>query len=220
MKLSLRPLAGLLVLALSGCVSLEVGNEPATQLHLALRDGGQAPMHRLPQPLLPALLIQAQPGTAMADTLSITYSRREPVFGYYQFASWVDRPVRQLPRLLQQRLQARGLATTVGVHGEPMRANWLPTLRIEALHHDVQAEPGMARLALAVELFDRRTQTRLAQQRFAVDVASARADSTAAARTMSAAVGLSFDQLLPWLEAELQRLKPVPKPQQPAHQKP
>ncbi len=205
------PLALLLAFALSGCVSLEVGNEPATQLHLALRDDAQAPVQRLAQPLLPALLIQAQPGTAMADTLSIAFTRREPVFGYYQFASWVDRPVRQLPRLLQQRLQARGLATAVGVQGEPMRADWLLTLRIDALHHDVRTEPGRARLALVVELFDRRSQTRLAQQRFAVDIAAERADSTAAALAMSQAVGQSFDQLLPWLEAELQRLKAAPK---------
>lgn len=203
----IKPLVLLLAVALSGCVSLEVGNAPATQLHLALRDGDQAPVQRLTQPLLPALLIQAQPGTAMADTLSIAFTRREPVFGYYQFATWVDRPVRQLPRLLQQRLQARGLAAAVGLQGEPMRADWLLTLRIDALHHDVQSGPGMARLALVVELFDRRTQSRLTQQSFAVDVAAERADATAAALAMSQAIGASFDQLLPWLEAELQRLK-------------
>ena len=212
MKSVLKLSAWLLAATLSGCVSLEVGHQPATQLHLALRDGGQAPVQRLVHPLLPALLIQAQPGTAMADTLSIAYTRREPVFGFYQFATWVDRPVRQLPRLLQQRLQARGLAAAVGVQGEPMRADWLLTLRIDALHHDVQAEPGMARLVLVLELFDRRTQSRLAQQHFAIDVATDRADATAAAQAMSLAVGQSFDQLLPWLEAELQGLQRLAKP--------
>ncbi len=209
LKRWLGPLALLVGLSLAGCVSLEVGNEPAKQLHLALRDGNLAPVQRLPQPLLPALLIQAQPGTALADTLSLAYTRSDPVFGFYQFASWTDRPVRLLPRLLQQRLEARGLATAVGVIGDPLRSDWLLALRIDAMHHDVRSAPGSAHLALTVELFDRRQQRRLAQRHIVVDVPTERADSTAAAQAMSMAVGRSFDELLPWLEAELRQL-PAP----------
>lgn len=200
----------LATLAVPGCVSVEVGSERALHMHLSLRDAA-TDVQRLPAPLVEALLVQAQPGDALADTLSIAYSSREGEFAFYQLASWTERPVRQLPRLLLQRLEARGVARALGILGDPLRADWLLTVGVETLHHDLRTPPGEARLALSADLYDRRTRTRLAHRRFVASVATARADSSAAAQAMSAAVARGFDELLPWLEGELQRAASPPR---------
>ena len=195
-------------LLLAGCVSVDVGKEPTAQVLLSLHDGAARAVARRSEALVDALLIQPQPAHALADTLSMAYSRREHEFAFYQFASWTERPVRQLPLLLQRRLEARGVAGAVGLVGDPLRADWLLSIGIDTLHHDVASPPGTARLAINVDLFDRRTRTRIAHRRFESSAPAANADSSAAAQALSLAVSNVFDELLPWLEAELQRAAP------------
>jgi ABC-type uncharacterized transport system auxiliary subunit len=192
-------------LVLAACVSVDVGgNAPAT-VQLSLRDAAVGTTARRAAPLVDALLVQAQPADALADTLSVAYSVRDGEFAFYQLATWTERPVRQLPRLLQRRLEARGIASAVGLAGDPMRADWLLTLGVDAVVHDLRAAPGAARLAVTAELFDRRTRTRVAMRRFEAVEPSARADSAAAAQAMAVAVGRAYDELVPWLEEQLQR---------------
>jgi len=194
----------LFLFLLAGCVSVGLGGDVPAQAQYRLNDMATS-AQRLPAPIVPALLIQPLPADATGDTVSIAYSRRPHEFAHYQFASWTERPLRQLPRLLQQRLEQRGVANAVGVIGEPMRADWLLAIAIDSLHHDVSDPPGQGRVAITAELFDRRNRTRIARRQFAVAVPSASADAPAAAVAMSAALAQVFDQLLPWLEVELQQ---------------
>jgi ABC-type uncharacterized transport system auxiliary subunit len=188
---------------LAGCVSIDLGKEPAAHAHLSLRDVG-APVSRRADPIVDALLVQPQPGDAVADTLAIAYSRRPNEYAFYQLASWTERPVRQLPRLLQRRLEARGVARAVGLVGDPLRADWLLAVSLDELHHDVSSPPGVARFALTADLFDRRTRTRVAHARFASTAPTPTADSAAAAEALSHAIAQAFDELVPWLESNLQ----------------
>lgn len=197
-------LAGLAPGLLSGCMSFSLGGDTPAQTQYRLSDPGAATAPRRAQPLVAALLIQPKAVDAVADTVSIAYSRKANAFAYYQFATWTERPLRQVPRLLQQRLEARGLASAIGVVGEPLRSDWLLVVGIETLHHDVAAPPGQARVALTAELFDRRDRTRLARRQFAVAVPAASADAAAATSAMSTALAQAFDALVPWLETELQ----------------
>ena len=201
MKIGLTLLTATL---LSACVSVGIGNDAPVQPHYLLHDSG-APASRRAEPVVTALLIQPLPADATAETVSIAYSRRPNEFAYYQLASWSERPVRQVPRLLQQRLEARGVAGAVGLTGDPLRADWLLTIAIDTLHHDVSVLPGQGRLALTAELFDRRTRTRLSRRQFVVAVPVASADAPAAAAALSAALTQAFDGLVPWLEGELQQ---------------
>lgn len=189
---------------LSACVSVGLGGDVPPQAQYLLHDAS-APAPRRAEPAVAALLIQPMPADATADTVSIAYSRRPHEFAQYQFASWTERPLRQVPRLLQQRLEARGVAAAVGIVGDPLRADWLLTIAIDALHHDVSVLPGQGRLALTAELFDRRSRTRIARQRFEVAVPAASADAPAAAAALSQALSQVFDRLVPWLETELQQ---------------
>ena len=200
----------LLSLGLVACVSVGIGTDAPLQAQYRLHDAAPPPVRRA-EPLVPALLIQALPADATADSVAIAYSRRANEFAYYQLAAWTERPVRQVPRLLQQRLEARGVAGAVGLIGDPLRGDWLLTLAIDALHHDVSVSPGQGRVALTAELFDRRSRTRIARRQFVIDVPAASADAPGAAAAMSVALTQAFDGLVPWLEAELQRAAAAPK---------
>ncbi len=143
-------LAALASSATAGCVSVKLGSEPAAPVQLSLRDAAAAPpVLRVPLAvaLTPALLIQAQPGQALADTLAIAYTRREGEYAFYQLASWTEIPVRQVPRLLQRRLQQRHIADAVGLLGDPMGADWLLSVGVDSLHHDSAARSSTARPA-------------------------------------------------------------------------
>jgi ABC-type uncharacterized transport system auxiliary subunit len=196
---------------LAACVSLRVGEDAAPHTHHVLRDAAAATPNsaRRTEPLVRALLIQPLPGDALADTTSIAYSRHAHQFAFYQLASWAEWPSREVPRLLQRRLEARGVAAAVGMLGEPMRADWLLTIGVDTLHHDVSTAPGQARLALSAELFDRRHRTRVARRQFKASAPSASADSAAAAAALSVAVAQAFDALVPWLESELRSAEPA-----------
>ena len=196
--------------ALAACVSLDLGGDAPPQVQLGLRDAGAGATARRAAPLVDALLLQMQPADALADTLGLVYSRREGEFAFYQLASWTERPVRQLPRLLQHRLERRGIAGAVGMAGDPMRAQWLLAVGVDTLYHDLRTEPGAARLAVTAELFDRRSRTRVASRRFEAAEPCARADSTAAAQAMAVAVGRAYDERVPWLEEQLQRAAAAP----------
>lgn len=200
-----------LLLGLAACVSVDVGHDSGYQSQLALRDAAEHPTVRRAAPLVDALVVQARPGAALADTQSIAYSRRVDEFGFYQLALWTDRPVRVVPRLLQERLEARGVAAAVGQVGDPLRADWLLTIAIDALHHDVRSSTGTVRVALTADLFDRRTRVRVAHRQFTAEMPTSALDSAAAARSMSVALARNFDVMLPWLEETLQRPAPVPR---------
>jgi ABC-type uncharacterized transport system auxiliary subunit len=189
-------------LLLGACVSVEVGADGAPHVHLLLHDTAPVSQRR-PEPVVAALLIQPLPSDAMADTASIAYSRRANEFAFYQFSTWTERPVRQIVRLLQRRLEASGIAGAVGVIGEPLHADWLLTVAIDTLHHDLTVPPGQGRLALTAELFDRRNRTRISRRRFEAAAPAASADAPAAAAALSQSVAQVFDSLLPWLVAEL-----------------
>lgn len=194
-------LAGVLLAVLSACVSVGVGGDLPPQAYQQLHDAATAAPRRS-APLAAALLIQPLPADATADTTSIAYSRRPHEFAYYQLAQWAERPVRSVPRLLQQRLEARGVVGAVGLVGEPVRADWMLTVAVETVHHDVSVQPGQGRVALTVELFDRRNRTRIARQRFEGAAPAASADAPAGAAAMSQALTQAFDALVPWLEAQ------------------
>lgn len=190
-----------------GGINVGIGAESPAQSYLALRDPpqpGVAPTRRA-TPIVPALMIQALPADALADTAGIAYARRPHEYAYYQLASWTERPVRQLPRLLQRRLEARGTAAAVGQNGDPLRSDWLLTLAIDTIYHDVSVQPGQGRVALTAELHDRRGRQRVARRSFEAAAPAAREDSSSGVEAMSAATGKLFDALVPWLEGELER---------------
>jgi ABC-type uncharacterized transport system auxiliary subunit len=197
-------LAGAAAPLLGACISVDVGlgNEATPQRQFVLQDAGLATQRRLARKVS-ALLVQGLPSSAAAETLSMAYAPGPDELAYYQFATWADRPVKRIPQLLVQRLEAAGLADAAGELGGPLPSDWLLTLRIEHLAHEVAVRPGTGRVQFMAELYNRRQPGRVARQRFDASAPAASADSAAAAAAISTALGQTFDALLPWLEAAL-----------------
>ncbi len=196
---------------LSGCISVGIGSDAGVQPMYELQDGGagtnpngNANASPAATAVVPTLLIQALPGSAVAETTSIAYARQPNEVAYYRLASWAERPVRRIPRLLQQRLEARNVATAVGLLGDPLTSDWLLTVSVERLVHDVATPPGSAQLRLGAALYDRRSGQRIGSASFDASAPVVSADSAAAVAAMSVALGRGFDALAPWVDSRLQ----------------
>lgn len=204
----MRAAAVMFAALLAGCVSVRLGAEGARHVSLVLADARPA-MARRHTPAVRALLIQAAPADPLANTRSIAYARSPGAREFYQLASWIEPPLAAITRLLQQRLETRGTARTVGLLGQPIAADWLLAIGVETVYHDVATEPGAARLVLRAELIDGRARTLAARRSFEAAVPVERADSAAAAAALGRAVADVFDALVPWLEEELARAAPA-----------
>ncbi|MCP5269886.1 MAG: membrane integrity-associated transporter subunit PqiC [Burkholderiaceae bacterium] len=188
---------------LGGCVSLGLDGPTQAQLQYRWRDLGPPPIRR-ERPLVNALLLQAMPGAPAADTLNLVYTREGGALATYQFARWAERPLRVLPRALQQRLEARGSVGVTALLGDPQQADWLLTLTIDELHHASLPAPGRGRLAVTAELYDRRARQRVARRSFGAEPPlSGEATAAAAVQALSQALTQVLDAMLPWLEDAL-----------------
>lgn len=193
-------LLALVLLPLGGCVSVSVGNSdlPAT-VYFQMSDA--RPAAPAPSTGTARLAIQSLGGDPMSDGLQLVYSRRPGELAYYQFAAWSERPSRRIGLLAQQRLDASGRFAVVTELGQPIATDWLLTLTLESLAHDVATPPGRVRLALRAELIHRSDRTRVGQRLFTATPPSAEAASPAAAAAFNLALAEVLDQLGPWVEA-------------------
>jgi ABC-type uncharacterized transport system auxiliary subunit len=146
------------------------------------------------------LAIQQAGGDPMADSIALVYSRRPGERALYQFASWSERPSRRMTQLAQQRLQARGRFAAVTQLGQPVASDWLLTLALDTLVHDVSATPGRAQIVLRAELIRRADRTRVAQRSFSAAPPVAEAAAPAAVAAFAVAVADVLDPLAAWVE--------------------
>lgn len=187
---------------LTGCVSVSVGSSDAPGLtYFVLADARPAAV-AAPSPGATArLAIQTAGSEPLADSTAIVFSRRSGERALYQLASWTERPSRRLAQLAQQRLEARGKFAAVTQLGQPIATDWLLTLAIETLVHDVSTEPGRAQLALRAELIRRSDRSRVAQRVFSAAAPVAEAAAPAAVTAFGTATADVLDQLADWVEA-------------------
>lgn len=188
-------------LLLAGCINVDLGRDGVRQVQLVLEDARPATAARA-APLAPALVIQPAPGDPLADTTAIAYSRTPGERAFYQLATWHERPVRALPRLLQQRLESRGSFGAIALIGQPIQSDWLLAIAIDTIYHDVQSEPGSARLVVRAELIDRQARRLVARRLFSASVPVAEANSTAAAAAFGRGLADILDALVPWIEQQ------------------
>ena len=186
---------------LAGCVSVSVGTaDGPSVIYYVLADARPAPV-LAPAAGTPArLAIQSVSADPLADSIAIVYSRRPGERAFYQFASWTERPPRRLANLAQQRLEARGRFAAVTQLGQPVHSDWLLTLAVETVVHDVSASPGHAQLVLRAELIHRRDRSRVAQRQFAAAPPVAEATAPAAVAAFAVATADVLDQLADWVE--------------------
>jgi cholesterol transport system auxiliary component len=192
----------LALLPLAGCVSVSVGHSdlPPTVLY-QLQDA--RPAAPAPSSGSARLAIQSLGGDPTIDGLPLVFLRRPGELAYYQFAAWSERPSRRLGLLAQQRLDASGRFAVVTQLGQPIATDWLLTLALDTLVHDVATPPGRVQLALRAELIRRSDRSRVGQRLFAAAVPTTEAAAPAAVAAFNLAVAEVFDQLGPWVESTI-----------------
>lgn len=195
-------LLALALLTLAGCVSVSVGHGdvPAT-IHYQLSDA--RPAAPLPSSGTARLAVQSLGGDPTLDGLQLVFSRRPGELAYYQFAAWSERPSRRLGMLAQQRLDASGRFAVVTQLGQPIATDWLLTLALESLVHEVASPPGRVNLALRAELIRRSDRARIGQRVFTAVLPAAEAAAPAAVAAFNLAVADVLDQLGPWVESTI-----------------
>ena len=187
---------------LAGCVSVSVGNADAPGVtYFALADARPPAAALAPPPGAPRLAIQASGADPLADSVSMTFSRRSGERQLYQFASWSERPSRSLAVLAQDRLLAGGRFASVTQIGQPVASDFLLTLRLEQMLHDVGSTPGLARVAVRAELVDRRERIVIGQRLFTASAPVAEPAAAPAAAAFGVATAEVLDQLTPWVES-------------------
>jgi ABC-type uncharacterized transport system auxiliary subunit len=191
-----------LAVLLAGCVSVSVGaaDVPAIS-YFVLADA--RPLSASPQATGTSarLAIQAIGADPFADSTAIVYSPRAGQRAVYQFASWTERPSQRLAQLAQQRLQARARFAVVTQLGQPVDSDWLLSITLESLVHDVSSTPGRAQLALRAELIHRRDRSLVAQRAFTAASPVAEAAAPEAVGAFAVATADVLDLLVDWVEA-------------------
>lgn len=180
--------------AMSACTIVP---EAPAHMHYELRDLGES--KPVGGKALDRTLLIGSSAAAFHDGTGLVYSRLPGALGYYQFASWSERPAERMAQLLQRRVAQTGAfrdvaATTASVTGE-----WLLDVRLEQLYHDDSRPPGTARLEVFVRLVDRKTAKTIADRRFLhrepVEVESA----AYAVQAFERAVTRWLDDTVEWL---------------------
>ena len=187
---------------LAGCVSVSLGSADAPALtYYVLADARPANVAAPSAKPFAPLAIQGAAGDPLADSIALVFSRRDGERSVYQFASWSERPSRRLAHLAQQRLQAGGRFASVTLLGQPVAAEWLLSLTLETLVHDVSTSPGRAQLALRAELINRRDRSLVASRAFTAAPPVAEPAAPAAVVAVGTAAADVLDPLTAWVEA-------------------
>ncbi len=197
-------LLALALLPLAGCVAVTVGSNDAPPIVYYQLDDAR-PRTPVPPAASPAprLAIQAIGGDPIADATQLVFSRRPGERSFYQFALWSERPSRRLALLAQQRLEAGGAFAVVTQLGQPIATDWLLTLALETMVHDVSTPPGTARVAWRAELIRRGDRSRVGLRVFAAEAPATEAAAPAAVAAFDIAVANGLDQMTAWVEATL-----------------
>lgn len=208
MRASLLLALGSALLA-GGCFSVDVGvgGDSKAQTQYLLSD--LAPkVERRSAPIPRRLLVTPVP-SAIGETYSIAYSRAPQQRSFYQYASWTDRPSTRFARLLVDRVEARGMFTSVASLGNSVGGDLLLNILVIEVIHDVAA--GTGRVEVQAELIERRGRRLVARQRFNASVPATQENAPAAVAALGRAVTTILDEIVPWLEQSAETL-PAPTP--------
>jgi ABC-type uncharacterized transport system auxiliary subunit len=197
-------LAAVAAALLGGCINVRVGasDVPGTSYYVLADARTAAPSTRATGATA-RLAIQSIGGDSVADSTVLVYSRRPGERSFYQFASWSERPSRRIATLAEQRLDAGGRFASVTQLGQPVSTEWLLTLALDTMVHDVSVEPGQARIVLRAELIRRADRSRVAQRLFSASAPVAEASAPSAVAAFAVATADVLDQLAVWVESNV-----------------
>lgn len=196
MRTARLAIAGALVAALAGCLSL--GAPEPQRYHVLDAPAALAAPARSARAA--TLLVTTTTASSFYDVQDIAYSRAPGARAYYQFHSWTERPGRRMTELLVMRLERAGLfkavaAVTASVHGD-----YILNTHLAEFYHDAAAAPGSARVVLTAELVDSRRRALLARRTFEQSAPAPTYDAPGAVRAFDQAVAAALGDVAAWID--------------------
>ena len=198
------PRATLLVVALvvagtTGCGSILP--ERGAQTYYRFDDASPIPASRA-QPIARTLLIAPLSSNAVGNAYGMLYSRAAGERAYYQNNEWTDRPTLRIAQLLLERLDARRAFSGVAQIGSGVAGDVLVNVVVDDVVHDLQAGgAGVGRLAVAVEVVDRRERRLLGRRTFVESSPAQTANAAGGAAAINRAVTRFLDDASAWIES-------------------
>ena len=133
----------------------------------------------------------------------IAFSVVEGTRGRYQFSSWTQSPASTLSTAIASGLTDAHLFRSVTAPGPGVRGQWLLNVRLDEIYHDARQAPGVARLAMTVELIDLKDRTVVGRHTMTAAVDAPSHDAAGAVVGMRQALGAAVDELVEWVDRTL-----------------
>lgn len=191
----MKRLSYLCVLALAGCVNIDLEAPPKG--YYLLRDDGQAACQAKPADV--GLLIDVLSPVSFYNAPNLAFGRNAEGRGYYQYAQWVERPANRVGLLLRDRLRAACLYRQVALSGEGVSGERQLTIKLIDFYHDTATPPGEARIVLDVQLIRRDTARLVAHKTFTASAPATSFDAAGAAAGFNRALPKMLDEIGAWL---------------------
>lgn len=193
-----------LALALAGCGS--VLPERGAQSYYRFDDGAPRPAPRA-QALPLSVVVAPISSNAVGNAYGMVYSRSNGERAFYQQNDWTDRPTLRVAHLLVDRLEARRAFTSVAQVGSGVTGDVLVNLVVDDVVHDLaNGGAGVGRIAVVVEVVDRKERRLLGRRTF-VEAAPAReANAAGGAAAINRAVTAFLDAASAWIESVTEKM--------------
>jgi ABC-type uncharacterized transport system auxiliary subunit len=187
------------VFLLGGCGSLLP--ERNAQSYFRFDDGAakQAPR---PQPMALSVVIAPISSNAVGNAYGMLYSRSNGERAFYQYNEWTDRPTLRITQLLIERLEARRVFASVAQLGSGVAGQVLVNVVVDDVVHDLTSGgAGVGRIAVVVEVVDRKVRRMLGRRTFVESAPAQAANAAGAAAAINRAVTMFLDEASGWIES-------------------
>ena len=95
------------------------------------------------------------------------------------------------------------LFRSVASPGPGVRGEWLLSVRLDEIYHDAHSAPGLARLAMTVELIDLKDRSVVARRTLTASIDAPSHDAAGAVTALREALVVAVDELVDWVDHTL-----------------
>lgn len=149
----------------------------------------------------------SSPGSAAGlNTTRMAYSNAPNRLDYFAYHEWIAPPAKMVGSLMESRLQAAGLFTTVMVGSPDVRTDLRLDSEVQVLQQDFTANGDHLNLAIRVNLVDVRTRALLGAETFHYHEAAG-GDAEAGVEAANRAVNRFLDELTGLLGSLAQKME-------------
>ena len=196
----------LLLLAACG----QILPERSAQSYYRFEDGTPNPAPRA-QPLPRSVVVAPISSNAVGNAYGMAYSRTTGERAFYQYNEWTDRPTLRVAQLLLQRLEVRKSFVSIARLGSGIAGEVQVNVVVDDVVHDLSGGGnGVGRIAVLVEVVDRRQRRMLGQRRFVETAPAEAANAAAGAAAINRAVTAFLDEASPWIESLVETSSETP----------